>query len=182
MSDYSEYYEPYKIMRDKSSNSPRIIDLWRFKSTKTKRVYIVEVEHFDQNLQAIKFYPKNFSHSSHRYELLTNDFEPRKIVFTCFEIMRRIWEKDNTVSFGFVAASDLDKSKEARGHNRRFRFYRAMVTRYFGNDTFSHIHDDDNRVYLMLNNDMLASGELSVEKIIKSINDIYAGEFNFSWD
>ena len=169
-------------MRDKSYNSPRIIDLWRFKSAKTNRVYIVELEHFAQNLQAIKFYPKDFRHSPHKYELLTNDYEPRKIVFSCFEIMRRILEKDKTVSFAFVAASDIEESKKARGYNRRFRLYRALVTQYFGYDTFAQIHDSNNRVYLMLNNNMIANGKLSVGELIDNINEIFEGEFNFSWD
>ncbi|MCI9607469.1 MAG: hypothetical protein HFJ94_04770 [Muribaculaceae bacterium] len=168
-------------MRGKSDSSPRIIDLWRFKSDKTNRVYIVKLEHFAQNLKAIKFYPKDFRHSDNKYKILTNDYEPRKIVFSCFEIMRRTWEKDKTVSFGFVAASDMEESKKTRGYNRRFRLYKALVMRYFGYDTFTQIHDND-RVYLMLNNDMIASGKLSIDEMIENVNKIFGEELNFSWD
>ncbi len=45
---------------------------------------------------------------------MTNDNEPRRIVYSCFELMRRYYLKDNTISFGFVAASDIDPIKKEK--------------------------------------------------------------------
>ena len=70
-------------MRSKNSGSLRITDLYTFKSTKSNQRYIVEVEGFDHEFYGLKFYWKGVELSKERYSLLTNDFEPRKIVRSC---------------------------------------------------------------------------------------------------
>ena len=43
-------------MRSKTIDSLRIIDLWTFKSDKSNKRYIVEVEYFEDDFYGIKFY------------------------------------------------------------------------------------------------------------------------------
>ena len=45
-------------MRSKDSGSLRITDLWTFRSTKSNKRYIVEVEGFDHEFYGLKFYWK----------------------------------------------------------------------------------------------------------------------------
>lgn len=45
-------------MRSKDHGSLRIIDLWAFRSIKSNKRYIVEVEGFDNEFYGIKFYWK----------------------------------------------------------------------------------------------------------------------------
>ena len=45
-------------MRSKDHTSLRIVDLWTFKSTKSNKRYIVEVEGFEHEFDGIKFYWK----------------------------------------------------------------------------------------------------------------------------
>ena len=45
-------------MRSKDHTSLRIVDLWTFKSTKSNKRYIVEVEGFEHEFYGIKFYWK----------------------------------------------------------------------------------------------------------------------------
>lgn len=53
-----EYYIPKFIMRSKDHGSLRIIDLWAFRSIKSNKRYIVEVEGFDNEFYGLKFYWK----------------------------------------------------------------------------------------------------------------------------
>ena len=99
-------------MRSKDLSTLRITDIWRFKSTKSNKIYYIEMEHFSDNLIAVKFYYRGVRLSENRYSIMTNDNEPRRIVYSCFELMRRYYLKDNTISFGFVAASDIDPIKK----------------------------------------------------------------------
>ncbi len=75
---------------------------------KNKR-YIVEVEGFENEFYGLKFYWKGVEKSKDRYSLLTNDYEPRTIMRSCIEVMLEYYRKNRLVSFGFVAAPDLDK-------------------------------------------------------------------------
>ena len=77
-------------MRSKDSSSLRIIDLWTFKSEKTNKRYIVEVEEFENEFLGLKFYWKGVEKSKDRYSLLTNDYEPRTVVRSCVEVMLEI--------------------------------------------------------------------------------------------
>lgn len=96
-------------MRSKTIDSLRIIDLWTFKSDKSNKRYIVEVEYFKDDFYGIKFYWKGVEQSKQRYSLLTNDYEPRTIVRSCIEVMLEYYYKNPLASFGFVAADDLKK-------------------------------------------------------------------------
>ncbi|MDE6794590.1 MAG: hypothetical protein K2J63_04715 [Muribaculaceae bacterium] len=169
-------------MRSKDPSTLRITDLWKFKSTKSNKWYIVEMEYISRNLIAVKFYYKGVRWSDQRYSLLTGDYEPRTIVYSCLELMKRYYLKDDTVSFGFVAAEDIDPQKRSSRGNRRFRFYRTVVNYYFGTKTFVHLQDESDRLYLLLNKKQIMNGSLVVKDEIDNINNIYEGDFNFSWD
>ncbi len=103
------YYPATYIMRQVDSGTHRSIDIWHFKSTKSNRTYIVEIEHFGKHLIAVKFFPKDFRNSKFRYSLMTNDYEPRTIVYSCLYVVKHYIDTDPLLSFGFVAASDIDE-------------------------------------------------------------------------
>ena len=54
-------------MRSKDSNSLRIIDLWTFRSIKSNKRYIVEIEGFKNEFYGIKFYWKGVVEIMLRY-------------------------------------------------------------------------------------------------------------------
>lgn len=128
-------------MRSKDQGSLRIIDLWAFRSIKSNKRYIVEVEGFDNEFYGIKFYWKGVEKSKNRYSMLTNDYEPRIIIRSCIEVMLEYYRRNSLVSFGFVAANDLEKDIKGKkinlsGGSRRFRFYQRMMVNLFGPETF----------------------------------------------
>lgn len=181
------YYQPRFIMRSVDPISLRITDLWTFRSLKSNKRYIVEVEGFENEFYGIKFYWKGVEKSKDRYSLLTNDYEPRTIVRSCIEIMLDYYRNNPLVSFGFVAAPDLEKDIKGKHvnlekGNRRFLFYQRMMINLFGPQTFSQISDTENRIYLMLNNQQLSKGLITIKRLEKRLNQLYKGDFSISED
>lgn len=169
-------------MRSKDPSTLRIIDLWRFKSIKSNKRYIVEVEKFSNHFLGLKFYWKGVVNSKNRYSLLTNDYEPRTIVMSCVYIMLDHFRKDKFASFGFVAASDLNCPENSTSPNKRFRFYRRMMLSIFGSETFVQGYDLKKSVYLLINRDMLENGTVSLPKIEAEISRLYEGEYSLMLD
>lgn len=170
-------------MRSKDNDSLRIIDLWTFKSTKSKKRYIVEVEYFEDEFYGVKFYWKGVTDSEHRYSILTHDYEPRTIVRSCIEVMLNYYRRNPLVSFGFVATRDL--ADDIKGKNvkleygsRRFRFYQRMMVNLFGPKTFYQVSDTTHTIYLMINKAQLTAGNITIKEIEHKINQTYQGEIH----
>lgn len=178
MSGVIKYYNASFIMRSKDPSTLRIIDLWGFKSAKSNKRYIVEVEKFSNHFLGLKFYWKGVENSKNRYSLLTNDYEPRTIIMSCVYIMLEYFKRDNCASFGFVAANDLNSSEKHIVPNRRFRFYRRMMLSIFGSETFVQGYDVKNSIYLLINKEMLDQGTISIHKIEAEISRLYEGEYS----
>lgn len=114
--------------------------------------------------------------------MLTNDYEPRTIVRTCIEVMLEYYRKNPLVSFGFVAAPDLEKDIQGKKVNltngsRRFKFYQRMMVNLFGPQTFYQAADTTNTIYLMINMAQLKSGAITFKDIEARLNQTYRGNF-----
>lgn len=169
-------------MRSKDNHSLRIIDLWTFRSEKSNKRYIVEVEGFENEFYGIKFYWKGVEKSKNRYSMLTNDYEPRTIIRSCIEVMLEYYRNNPLVSFGFVAAPDLDKDIKGKeidltNGSRRFRFYQRMMINLFGPQTFYQASDTTHTIYLMINRKQLANGVVTIKHIEKRLNETYCGQY-----
>lgn len=127
--------------------------LYKFKSTKSNLWYIVLIEQYKYNVFAVKFYPKKWSNSKFKYQLLTNTNEPRKIINTCINVMLSIYEKYHDASFGFVGAN---KVGEELNETKRYKVYSTIIATYFSNEYFYHKENKEKSVYLLINREMLA--------------------------
>lgn len=171
MKIFPPYYGSEFIMCKPSTCEGMIkIDLWRFKSMKSGKIYLVDVEVYKNNVYAIKFYLKSQAHLSNRYSFQTNDFEPRRIVMSCIYIMRYYFQSDNRSSFAFIGANSIGENKSC---TKRFRFYRTMVNTYFGTETFEHRTDERNSAYLLLRKTSLQSGNIKTADIEFFFRNIY---------
>lgn len=172
-------------MRSKDSSSLRIVDLWTFKSAKSNKRYIVEIEGFENEFYGLKFYWKGVEKSKNRYSLLTNDYEPRIIVRSCIEVMLEYYRKNRLASFGFVAAPDLDKDLKGKrvdkeSGSRRFKFYRRMMINLFGPETFYQVSDTTNTIYLLVNMTQLSNKAVTLKDIERKLNKFYLGEYTIN--
>lgn len=170
-------------MRSTDSSTLRIVDIWGFKSEKSNKRFIVEVEYFSHNFLGLKFYWKGVSASKERYSLLTNDYEPRTIILSCVMIMFHYLKTMDCVSFGFVAAPDIGWNGGNKGNpNKRFRFYRRMMLSLFGPDLFQQAYDVSNSLYMLINRKELEKMEISMSDIEEEISALYEREFSITID
>lgn len=146
------------------------IDLWRFKSLKTGKIYLVDVEIYEKNIYGVKFYLKSQAHKKDKYSYQTNDFEPRRIVLSCIYIMRYYYQLDGKSSFAFIGAHNAGENTVC---TKRFRFYRAMVNTYFGMQTFEHHTDEEISAYLLIRKSELDNGYINIDDIEEFFKKIY---------
>lgn len=167
------------VTRCSDNVTNRITDIWHFKSDKSHKTYIVEVEYFSHNFYGLKFYWKGVALSRQRYSLLTNDYEPRTIVLSCIHIMLHYFDRNRCASFGFVAAPNSRK-ENASGANKRFRFYRRMMLSLFSENAFIQMSDEYNALYLLVNKKKFDNGEITISLIEKEIERLYEGVFEIT--
>ena len=164
-----EHYDScFSMRKHPMCNGMLHIDLWRFKSMKSGKVYLVDVEIYEKHIYGIKFYLKSQAHLKNRYKFLTNDFEPRRIVLSCIYIMKHYYEIDVHSSFAFIGANSAGEDMKC---TKRFRFYRRMVNTYFGRKIFEHRVDEKNSAYLMLRKTEIQKNS----SLIKEIEDFFKG-------
>lgn len=156
-------YPFYFIQKDKGDSSGLLhILLYRFKSTKSKLVYIVRVEEYEHNIYAVKFYQKSHSLSPNKYRIMTNTYEPRRIINTCINIMLTIYQNNEKASFGFIGANGL---KEDINCTKRYRVYSKIIATYFSDKHFYHKENIDKSAYMLINNIALNENPNLVEQI-----------------
>ena len=145
------YYGSVFIMRKAPTcKGMRHIDLWRFKSMKSGKTYLVDVEAYEKHIYGIKFYLKSQAHLQ--------------------EKMKHYYETDVHSSFAFIGANNMGEDKAC---TKRFRFYRTIVNTYFGTKTFEHHTDERNSAYLMLRKTELDKNTFSIKDIENFFRDIY---------
>lgn len=144
-----------------------------FKFTTDKNIrYLVHVEEFDYNIFIIKFHRKH-DHGESKYHLLTNEFRCSRIISTCIQIILTIYSNNNMASFGFVGSNTMTaKVSEIKIETKRFRFYRAVMTSFVGEDRFVHYEDKYLSRYLMINTQN-PSTETVLRKAIEMFDEIY---------
>ena len=84
--------------------------IYHFRSTRTKKWYIVRVEQYPNDFYGIKFYLKDDRLNPHKYNRLTGLNEPRPIIYTCIAILMELAEQNPNASFGFIGANLLGES------------------------------------------------------------------------
>lgn len=166
-----DYYPHYFIQNCKDDYNEYLIStkLYGFKSTKSRIRYLVRVEEYQRKIYVVKFYPKYAKLSPDKYKILTNTNEPRRIIYTCINILKDVFNEEPHSSFAFVASSSQG---ESYNNTKRYRVYKTIVNTQFGTETFDHFYYEEKSTYLLLrktelnkNPDLLQSIEEEFEKI-----------------
>ena len=130
--------------------------------------YIVNVEQYNFDLFAIKFYLKSHRFSENKYKLLTGHKNPTRVIRTCVEIIRYFLRENPFASFGFIGENSI--AENTQSNTKRFRVYRRVMENFFSPLVFWHFVDDEKSLYLLLNRQKNESD--IVEKIEGIIDDI----------
>lgn len=158
----------YKLHHRFHENDGTLIrtDLFRF-VTAYNRVYFAEVEVYEDNLYAIKFYCRKHRHLKNRYNLMLNDHDAFNILRTILCIAKDIEEKDDFASFCFFGAP---KEGEGFCNTQRYRIYEKIAYRDFSPDKYNHVKDDSNSIFFILNNE---NTNIDMQTINQRINEYY---------
>ena len=157
MSFNSDGYKLKFVQKDfcRDSSSHLYTYIYKFFSLKTKYWYILKAEYYKEDVFAVKFYIKQHSKSTHKYNIITNKNDVPKILASCANIIPILLEKYPEASFGFIGSRSFDPiSKKIEGfeRNQRFTIYRYFASIKFGTTTFTHIEYEKISGYLLLNN------------------------------
>jgi len=144
--------------------------LYKFKSTKSNLWYIVLVEQYKYNVFAVKFYPKKWANSPHKYQMLTNTYEPRKIINTCINVMMSLYEKCPNASFGFIGSNKIN---EGHSETKRYKVYSTLIATYFSDKLFFHKENKDKSAYLLINRKMLTNNLSLISEIENYFKEQY---------
>ena len=125
-------------------------------------VYIVRVEQYEYNIYAVKFYQKSHRLSHNKYRIMTNTFEPRRIINTCINIMLSIYEEDPKASFGFIEANGFNEDTKC---TKRYRVYSRIVATYFSDRVFYHKENIEKSAYMLINNIALKENPDLIQQI-----------------
>lgn len=120
--------------------------LYRFRSTKTRRFYMVRVEMYPNHFYGIKFYLKSDARSDKKYTRLTGLHEVRPVINTCINILLEISKEDARSSFGFIGA----QMKNETGVSKRFRIYSIITSTYFSETDFYHYTIEEKNAYALI--------------------------------
>lgn len=102
--------------------------------------YIVRAEAHDDCF-AIKYYCTVNKHSENKYYRVLNLFsavETKHIMQVCASVIPVILKWHSNASFAFMGSQTFDKNEfvESRINTQRFRIYRELVKRLFGEEVF----------------------------------------------
>lgn len=166
--------------------------LYRFKSAKSNQVYLVWLEFFPFNFIAVKFHLKIHKHSKTKYHLLTDCFEPRRIIHTCIKIMLDANELFPTHSFCFLGANSyctikrkdkisgeiVDKEiNEDKENTKRFQRYKKIVLTLISDKVFEHFDYPEHSVYILVRKTTLIANPNIVSEVkeyfLDNYNDFY---------
>lgn len=160
---------PYRfIMRRIDNNVPCL--LYRFKSTKTNRVYLVRVECYPNYFFGVKFYLKSDESSPKKYNRLTGLNEPRPIINTCILIMLDLSQQYPRSSFGFIGSNI---NGESHFLTKRFKVYSKIISTYFSEDNFLHYQIDDKSTYAMVRQTEIKNNPHLIDEISNYFSDNY---------
>lgn len=163
---------PYKFVMNEPSHESYLkgTSIYSFRSTKSSLTYLVRVEHYKMDVYIIKFFLKNNRLSPYKYNLLTNTFEPRRIINTCINILLDVYHTHPEASFGFIGANKIGETED---NTKRYRVYKKIVTTYFTDIYFYHHYNVDKSAYILINKAKLKESPTLIQEIEQFFTDIY---------
>ena len=144
--------------------------IYHFRSSRTKKWYIVRVEQYPNDFYGIKFYLKDDRLNPHKYNRLTGLNEPRPIIYTCIAILMELAEQNPNASFGFIGANLPGESDH---ETKRFRVYRRVLTTYFSEEHFLHYQIVEKSAYALVRRHVVNNNPEIIKEISTYFSDNY---------
>jgi hypothetical protein len=169
---------PFKFVQKKkirNSLGHNFTHIFTFYSSKNGLKYVVNIEEYEEELYAIKFYPKCLKRSEFKYNKIINKGDVINVLMTCASVIPYILKENKNASFGFVGSRTINSTNkfvESFNENKRYRIYSDLIKQVIGDQTFVHIEYEKISGYLLVNKRF---GPISAKerKIKDVLNEIY---------
>ena len=152
--------------------------IFTFISSRKRLHFVIEIDEFEYNFFAIKFYPKQLKRSADKYNLITNNGDIIRILLSCASSIPIILEKNKLASFGFIGSRSKSKKNrlfvESFHQNKRYRVYSALIQEVIGDKIFDHFEFNNLSGYLLLN-----KANSNPQKLKNAIQTMIQHEFEF---
>ena len=175
--DYKGY--PLHFIQKQPSNdeSDHLFTLiYKFYSPVTNYYYVLRAEYHKEDVFALKFYCKKDKRSDYKYSKIINKGDVGNILISCALAVPLLLKDYPSASFAFAGARSIDfdsRKVENYQKNQRFRIYRDVAAKKFGNKTFAHYEFEDLSAYLLLNRQYE-----DVEEHKEAIISMFASTYN----
>jgi len=116
----------------------------------TKDRYIVEVEEYNHDLYAIKYYLKAHTQSPNKFKLLTGLKQPTRVIRTCIDVMLYFIKRRNPWA-SFIFIGEQLQTEDSKKNTKRFRIYKSIMENFFNPVDFDHYYRRESSVYIILN-------------------------------
>lgn len=160
--------------RDTSNGDPEITHIYSFFAESKKYnslfKYIVRAEKYEDCF-AIKYYCSRCKHSEYKYSRVLNLFsamETKRIMETSASVIPDILNRYPNSSFAFNGSRTFDRSAyiEVPRNTQRYRIYKELVRRLFGEEIFYIDHYVDSSSCIFVN-------RIANEDVFEAQNRIY---------
>jgi len=142
----------FHLVDKKSFKDDDLVASW-YNNFRGKRRYIALIEEYIEHIFIVRFYPNSHKNSPHKYNVLINDNDASKVIRTAIDIMLHLFNNYSDASFGFIAANSITEAyEEGKHYTKRFRIYGQLMADFFSADLFSHVSNEENSAYLLVNN------------------------------
>lgn len=167
------FIQKRKLYNGNGHNSTHI---FTFQSQSNGLKYVINVEEYNEDLYAIKFYPKCLRKSDFKYNKIINKGDVINVLMTCASVIPYFLAINSNASFGFVGSRTINSETytfvENYIDNKRYRIYSYLIKEVIGDKTFVHIEYENISGYLLIN--INSNDILTKESNIKTmLNEIY---------
>lgn len=105
--------------------------------------------------------------SPRKYYHLTNTYEPRVIVYSIFQLMFEILQKDPLASFLFIG--NPDEGQKSYFYTRRYRLYCKLVENKISDKYFKHIRTDKYSLYILANKRQIEDNPFFANQLVDEL-------------
>ena len=149
---------PYKFRYISSSskgNDHSESEVHRFTFYGKKNLcYIVEAEEFHYDFFILGFYLERDENkgTNEKYGLRSYLYDTSRVLATCVQIMKQLYQKNSKSSFGFIGTPSVDDQKDLDlANTKRYRVYSQLMANVVSPDSFQHYADKERSMYLLIN-------------------------------
>ncbi len=164
-----------------SNGDPEITHIYSFFAESKKYnslfKYIVRAEKY-KDCFAIKYYCSRCKHSEYKYSRVLNLFsatETKRIMETSASVIPDILKRYPNCSFAFNGSRTFDRSEyiEVPRNTQRYRIYKELVRRLFGEEIFYIDHYVDSSSCIFVNRKANHDVNVAQKRIYNMFSEIY---------